>query len=329
MHKAKPWQPRLYALALALLLLACSGCARVIQEDALSDGLPPIDPNAGVGKEYAVTLYYRLAGEPLLVPVQRTITVKSNEHAAKVIVQELIAGPAAYYTHLSGVLPAGTKVDASHEGGIIYITLSEDVITASNFQGFSREEQALSQQLGVYAIVNSLCAFSSSARVQIMVSTNGGEGTRVSPFQLGFSTEEMSSPLMEPMTTNEAYNYTPRKLIDRVFIRLMEKEYAQAYSLFAEMETGGMQKPADYATFETEMNMLGTIDGYTIHSVAEQDAAAPNGQASVSVLFTAQQDGIQRETHVNLLLMPEGEIFKAGYHSMRNAMLAAINGVTP
>ncbi|MDL2235236.1 GerMN domain-containing protein [Christensenellaceae bacterium OttesenSCG-928-L17] len=310
---------------LVALLLPVFGCMHRIQEDGIRETLPPIYPDEGIGRNVDVTLYFRLTDEALLVPVKRTVSVRTNENTAEVVIRELIQGPDAIYSDLSGVLPSDAWiVDFSLEesGKIAYLTLNDAVLDKNKY-GSSRSDQELAQRLGVYAMVNSLCALSNITQVQIMVDTTGtGIGRRVSPFQFGFSSSEMSSDLMEPMGKTDAVIYTETKLVELAFSHLVEGEFTRAYRLFAEYEPGGLQKP-DYAAFETEMLSLGTIDGYHVKDVRTANAPL-NGAVDVDFEWTARSDGITRTTSATLLLVPEGELFKLGYYSLTNAMQASL-----
>lgn len=306
-----------------LILLLLGGCMQnTINEDVIRDPLPGIDPAAGVGRDVDVTLYFRLTDEPALVPVQRTVTVRANEYVETAVVRQLIAGPAALYGDLEAVLPEGTRmVDVSREGGILYVTLSSELLYAKDTSA-TRQELELSNRLAVYAIVNSLCALGGTSRVQIMVDTDGtGEGTRVSPFLLGFTSEYTSSQWLEPMGMENSVVVTPKMLVEIVLSHLVKGELAQAYTLFAESETGGMQKP-DFAAFETEMLSLGTMNAYTVHS-ANISRGQINGEATVDLTWTSRGTGMPHTANNAVLqLVPEGELYKVGYYSLLSILQA-------
>ena len=305
-----------------LILMLLGGCMQnAINEDAIHDPLPGIDPAAGIGRDVEVTLYFRLTDEPALVPVQRIVTVRANEYVEAAVVRQLIAGPAALYGDLEAVLPEGTRlVDVSREGGILYVTLSSELLSATGTSA-TREELDISNRLAVYAVVNSLCALEDASRVQIMVDMDGtGEGTRVSPFMLGFTSEYTSSQWLEPMGMENSVVVTPKMLVEIVLSHLVRGELAQAYTLFAESETGGMQKP-DFAAFETEMLSLGTMNAYAVHGTNIAGGQI-NGQATVDITWTSR-DGIRRTaTNVVLQLIPEGELYKVGYYSLLSILQA-------
>ena len=312
---------RLCAVLLAVLFL-CGCMQSVIREDAQEPSLPGIDPAAGVGRDVDITLYFRLTGEPALVPVQRTVTVRANEYVESAVIRQLIAGPTALYGDLEAVIPAGTRLlELSRDGGILYVTLSKEMLSDSA-ANTSREEAELKKRLSVYAIVNSLCALGDANRVQVMIDTDGtGKGTRVSPFLLGFTSEYTSSQWLEPMGMEQSVVITPTLFVKLAMQHLVDQDYAQAYQFFAESEPGGLQKP-DYAAFETDMLSLGTIDAFTIRS-AEAGKGSLSGKAVLDVTWTSAEDKKQRTVkNVTLQLIPEGELNKIGFFSLLDTLRA-------
>ena len=313
---------RLVACLLLAAVLFCGCTQNEIREDALRETLPAIDPGAGVGRDVDVTLYFRLADEPALVPVQRTVTVRANEYVEAAVIRQLIAGPAALYGDLEPVLPSSTRLlETSREGGILYVTLSNDILSSANTSA-AREEAELASRLAVYAVVNSLCALGGANRVQIMVDMDGtGEGTRVPPFSLGFTSSDASSQWLEPMGMEKSVIITPKMLVELALGHIARGEYAQAYPLFAESETGGLQKP-DYAAFETQMLSLGTLDSYTVYST-DIVKGQLNGEAEVDLSWTTREDGLPHTLrNVILQMIPEGDLFKIGYYSLLNILHA-------
>lgn len=310
---------RILACLLLAAMLLCGCTQNEIREDAMQDTLPAIDPGAGVGRDVDVTLYFRLADEPALVPVQRTVTVRANEYVEAAVIRQLIAGPAALYGDLEPVLPSTTRLlETSREGGILYVTLSKDILSSTNTSA-AREDAELSSRLAVYAVVNSLCALGGANRVQIMVDMDGtGEGTRVPPFSLGFTS---SSQWLEPMGMEKSIVITPQMLVELALGHIAKGEYAQAYPLFAESETGGLQKP-DYAAFETQMLSLGSLDSYSVYST-DIVKGQLNGEAEVDLQWTTREDSVSHSAkNVALQMIPEGDLYKIGYYSLINILYA-------
>ncbi len=312
---------RLVALCLTLLL-AVTGCGMqtTIQEDAIREALPGIDPAAGIGRDVDITLYFRLTDEPALVPVQRTVAVRANEYVGGAVVRQLLNGPTALFGDLERVLPKGTRlVDIYPDGGILYAVLSKEILEYED-DSSTREEIELTKRLGVYAIVNSLCALGEATRVQILVDMDGtGKGSRVSPFLLGFTSEYTSSQWLDPMGVETDVVINPNLMVNLALQRLKEENYAQSYKFFAESETGGMQKP-DFAAFETELLSLGTIDDFTVKS-ADTGKDTLNGKATVDIVWTAREDGKTRTTkNAVLALLPEGGLYKIGFYSLMDAL---------
>ncbi len=312
---------RFVALLLTLLFVV-TGCGiqNTIQEDAIKEALPGIDPAAGIGRDVDITLYFRLTDEPALVPVRRTVAVRANEYVGGAVVRQLLNGPTALFGDLERVLPKGTRlVDIYPDGGILYVVLSKELLEYEE-EAATREEIELSKRLGVYAIVNSLCALGEASRVQILVDMDGtGKGVRVSPFLLGFTSEYTSSQWLDPMGVEDDVVINPKLMVNLAMQRLTEANYAQSYMFFAESETGGLQKP-DFAAFETELLSLGTIDSFTVNST-DTGGNTLNGEATADIVWTSREDGRTRTAkNAVLALLPEGELYKIGFYSLIEAL---------
>lgn len=320
MEKVKRCVTCILALLLAVLLLC--GCApNSIREDAIKESLPGIDPNAGVGRDINATLYYRLSGEPALVPVQRTITVRSNEYAEAAVIRRLLEGPSALSWDLASTFPSGVRlIDINKDGKILYVTFSREILNA-DVSG-ERKDAEESYRLCVYSVVNTLTALDRNTRVQIMVDLDGtGEGSRVSAAMLGFSSVSGGSQWLEPMSFQEDVLISPAKVAEYLLGHLQNQEYAEAHTLFAESETGGIQKP-DYAAFETQMLTLGQIDEFTVQQerVAEDNRSAT---VTLDIKWTARESGESYTVRgATVRMLPEGELFKMGWSSLMTVMQA-------
>lgn len=337
-----------FALLLSLLFTLCtlSGCAALpgagIREDNVREDLPAIDPEAGVAREIQVRLYYRLTDEAYLVGVTTSLTVLSNERAEKAMVRELLSGVPPLSNNVSEVIPQNTGIiDVSLDGAILYITLSNEFFDTaivdqaereneeSLSSGFitreeydkrveaARAEMYLCRRLCVYSIVNTVTQYDPDVRVQLLFDTEGsGVGARVSREELGFPpNEQANSNLLEPMEYAPDAVVSPLTLAKCALDRMMAGEYEKSYVLFAEMESGGMQKPT-YANFETEMLSLGRVTGYTLYSY---DIAEETGQARVSadLEFTDAAGNALMISGVNIALRSEGNIYKLGYYAFK------------
>jgi hypothetical protein len=254
MNRPVKIRKRLLALIACVLAFCMCACSAVVSEtsDPYSAGLPHVDPEAGMSREADVTMYYRLAGEEALLALDQTITVRANEYVEEAIMRQLIEGPPAFLTDLVPVFPAGTRlVDVSSEGAILYVTLSAELLNASS-DAKTREEIDIERRMAIYAIVNSVTSNSLYSRVQVMVDMDGvGSGTRIPGSLLGFD----SLQLLEPMRFSSDVIATPKSIVEFALAHMSDQELTQAYSLFLESETGGLQKP-DYATFETQLLSL-------------------------------------------------------------------------
>ncbi len=312
MKRPVKYRKRLLVLLACALVFCMSACAAVISEtsDPYGAGLPRIDPEAGVSREADVTMYYRLAGEEALLALNQTITVRANESLEEAILRQLIEGPPAFLTDLVPVFPAGTRlVDVSSEGAILYVTLSAELLNASS-DAKTREEIDIERRMAIYAIVNSVTSNSLYSRVQVMVDMDGvGSGTRIPGSLLGFD----SLQLLEPMRFSSDVIATPKSIVEFALAHMSDQELTQAYSLFLESETGGLQKP-DYATFETQLLSLGHVTSYTVH---DYEIAQDKRSARVSFdMGWVTREGVEYDAqYLTMDLQMEGVLYKIGYYA--------------
>jgi hypothetical protein len=338
--------PKLLALLLALALQGCTllpGAS--IREDSVREDLPAIDPEAGVEREIQVKLYYRLTDEAYLVGVRSSLTVFSNERAEKAMVRALLSGIPPLTNNISEVIPQNTKiVDVSLDGGILYITLSNDFFDTSVVEkaqdenkqyvdsGFitqeeydarvaaARREMYLCRELAVCAIVNTITEYDPSIRVQLLFDVDGsGEGARIAREELGLPpNQEANSDLLEPMSYVADVVVSPLTLVKCALDRMMGGEYEKAYVLFAETESGGMQKPT-YANFETELLTLGRITAYTLYSyTVSEDTGQAEVRADLEITNAVGDTVTLRD--VAIALKSEGNLYKLGYYAFKQLL---------
>lgn len=347
-NKRKAWP-----LALCLLLAAAlSGCSLLpgasIKEDSVPENLPAIDPEAGVAREVQVKLYYRLTDEAYLVGVAGSVTVLASERIEKAMIRKLLSGVPPLTNNVSEVIPRETKIlDVSLEGGILYITLSGEFFDTSILDeakrenagylesGFltrqeydarvaaAEEEMYLCRRLSVCSIVNTVSEFDSDVRVQMLFDVDGsGTGVRVSGKELGFAPNAQANfDLLEPQTFFAEAVVSPLTLAQCALERMMRGEYEKAYALFAETESGGMQKPT-YANFETEMLSRGKIISYALYSYT---LSAGGDQALVlaDLEYLDPAGNAVALKGITIELRSEGNLYKLGYHAFTALMEGA------
>ena len=338
---------------LLLLSAALSGCAfissGVIKENAGEERLPAIDPQAGVARDIKVKLYYRLTDEAYLVGVTGAVTVLSNERPEKAIIRALIDGTPPLSNNISPVFPEGTDVvDVTLDGAILYVTLSEAFFDASlvneavsdgtrllesNLIGkteydqrvaAAREEMYLKRKLAIYSMANTITEYESGVRIQFLFQI--GENTvRVSRAELGLeSYADAESDLLEPIGAEGSLMVNPQIIVECALNRISRGEYQKAYDLFAETESGGVQKP-DYANFEMGLSQAVSVAAYTVkgYTLSEDKSYA---YVTVDLLYRIGEDGRERrQRNLTLMLKSEGSIYKLGYQSL----ISVFGGNTP
>lgn len=337
----KRWHKKTILLLSACLLLSGCGTAN-IQEDAMAEDLPMLDPQAGVARETTLTRYYRVSDEPYLVGVTRNVEVRANERTEYAIIRLLLEGVPALANNVSDVFPEGTDiVDVTLDGGILYVTLSREFLNEGGLnkakaelynymtKGYYKEEEYaqrleqtqaaydLQRRLGVYALVNTLTGYS-DVRVLVLLDMDGtGSGVRLTRAELGMTQDAQGADLVEPMSFVAEAVVTPRDVLESVLSHLCAGEYQLAYPLFADDENEEQQKPA-YAGFETELLSLGRLNGYTVHEVTQDVEGGLTAHAEVSMEFTRANGEKGVVSRAQLPLWREGDLYKVGYASYKS-----------
>ncbi len=334
---------RLMLLLLCVSMLACGCAIGGIRQDSVVEDLPQIDPEDGVTKEMAVTLYYRLTNEDYLVGISRSISVRASERVEMAMIRTLLDGVPlqALSPNISPIFPAGTSiVEVSVAGDIMYVTLSREFLSTSVYDEIreaaelSYQNNAISKEtlksmldiaygeflttrrLAVYSLVNTIVLFNSSVRVQVLVDADGsGAGTRLKLSDLGLSADDQAdSDLIEPMKFVESCIVTPQIVAQCALGHIVNGEYELAYPLFSEDDGSAIQKP-QYANFETEMKSLGSLDSFKLYgSSVENDENYVRIKAD---LVFRSADGSEKEIKgKELLLKREGDLYRLGYGTL-------------
>ena len=334
---------RLMLLLLCVSMLACGCAIGGIRQDSVVEDLPQIDPEDGVTKEMAVTLYYRLTNEDYLVGISRSISVRASERVEMAMIRTLLDGVPlqALSPNISPIFPAGTSiVEVSVAGDIMYVTLSREFLSTSAYDEIreaaelSYQNNAISKEtlksmldiaygeflttrrLAVYSLVNTIVLFNSSVRVQVLVDADGsGAGTRLKLSDLGLNADDQAdSDLIEPMKFVESCIVTPQIVTQCALGHIVNSEYELAYPLFSEDDGSAIQKP-QYANFETEMKSLGSLDSFKLYgSSVENDENYVRIKAD---LVFRSADGSEKEIKgKELLLKREGDLYRLGYGTL-------------
>jgi hypothetical protein len=180
----------------------------------------------------------------------------------------------------------------------------------------TREEMDENLRLSVYALVDSLTAVGNTDRIQILVDLdNSGTGSRVQRAMLGLHTEDSAaSQLLEPLGFNGEIVIDAGKIADLVLGHLKNGQYEKAYPLFAQIESGGFERPS-YAAFETELKSLGTLTDYKLVSFEPAEGSA-DFAATADIKFTYSDGSVKTIQGAALDLYREGDLIKVGYNSL-------------
>lgn len=335
---------RLGVLALCVLLCALPLCGCVnpnIREDEIRSDLPALDPQAGMAKSIDVTCYYQLLREPYLYGTVRALEVHANERAEHAIINALLEGAQAF-EGLNGLFPAGTSiVDITMDGGILYVTLSEEFMDESALRRTLNElENALEQdrytqaeyealvqaaersaldvrRLALYSLVNTLTGYDDDMRVLLLVDRDGsGVGERIPQAALGMGTAD--GELVEPMSFVQGVTKEETETVDLAFAHMLAGDYASAYTLFADTSGDNTHKPP-YDVFESELRDLGALQSYAINSyMRDADGELLYASADLTFVDAHGRENAQRGRH--LPVRKQGLLYMLDYAACMTAL---------
>lgn len=331
---------------LCLGIIACGCALGGIQQDSPVEDLPQIDPEDGITKEMAVTLYYRLTNEDYLVRISRSISVRASEPVEMAMIRTLLEGVPlqALSFNISSIFPEETSiVEVSVAGDIMYVTLSREFLSTAAYDEIreaaelSYQNNAISKEmlesmletayddllttrrLAVYSLVNTIVQYNSGVRVQVLIDVDGsGTGTRLKLSDLGLSVDNQADYLTEPMKFEESCIVTPQIIAQCALEHLVNGEYELAYPLFSEDDGSGIQKP-QYANFETEMISLGSLDSFKLYPYSFDN---DENYAHITADFVIRSaDGSEKELKAQeLLLKREGDLYRLGYGKLLSVL---------
>lgn len=334
------------AFVAALLLLSFSACSMLggIREDSVREGIPLIDPESGLTTDVAVNLYYRLSGEEYLVGLMRNVSVRPNERVEAALVRTLLEGLPESEKGVSTLIPAGTQLlEASIDGGVMHVTLSEEFFTnfhetAAWTEGYAayekgdiddaqfeamvsagEEEDLRCRRLGVYSIVNTVTDYNPNVRVLIWVYTEARGTGRIPRSELGMkSAEDADVDELEAMAFETSLVANPETIVTCALDRVIAADFAAAYKLFALTGANGVVL-AEYPVFEAAMLALDTLKSYEI-STYEADNTA-QGILLMTLTVSFENRSGQLSTYRNKLLVMK---FEDGFYRIDYASLMGI-----
>ncbi len=302
-------------LAGALLLAGCM--PNIVREDAAEVDLPALDPSLGLDREENVTLYYRLAGEPVLVPFAQHMAVRPNENMIELILSLMEQAPVNARGIVSA-LPARTLfVSASYEKNQVTVTLSKAFLGEVKANE-TREEAQLSQKLAVYAVVCTLCSISNIKSVQLLIDTNdSGIGAKLPPFMLGFTSEEVGAQSLGPLSHDGTYIASPIRMATLALDHLVGQEYEKAYALFAVNELDGEQ--VAYSQFQRQMSEEYRLVSYASFALRKTDNSRVD-QAVVDLTVQKPDGEPIQIRQAPLSMQAESGLYRLDYLSLLQAL---------
>ena len=268
------------ALLLACALLVLTACAPhrsvTLVEATLVPGantlLPEAVDDSALRQSAAATLWFRYREEPLLAPETRTVTRLPSQSYETALITELLSGPAARSSELTGLFPAGTRVLSTvTQGRTLFVTLSAEALNPLPDEPVDwqeddawRVEAPLRRRLTMQSLVATLTENCEIDTVQVLIS--GGDNTLGSLRlrQNYFLDDSEDSVLTQPMARDESLLLTGPVTLRTVFACWQRRDWARLYLYLASGDAAtGLGRPV-YQDFVTTMEALPQVIAFTL-----------------------------------------------------------------
>ncbi len=323
----------------------CAGCVHsAIHEDEIRSDLPALDPETGLAKEITCTLYTRVLEEAYLTGIQRSLEVPAGEKTEAVIVNAMLAEPAAISGAAYSLFPEGTRiVDINLDGTILYVTLSHEFLGRQALQKeqsslerdrengrITKEEYEKRQsrlleayytrlRLGVYAVVNTLTDYNEDMRVLLLVDAgNSGTGDRLPRSELGLpDTRSGGAGLIEPMRYNDEYTITPQLMAELFLTHLQNGEYEKVYAMLSSEDETANPKP-DYTRLESDIKRYGKLKSFGVNGMMNGDNRV--AYMNIDVCFVKPDGEEVSLTNRRLLMRSRDGLFRPDYASFKRLL---------
>lgn len=297
-------------LAACLLLTGCM--SGVLAEDSIYEALPPIDPESGISTMNDVSLYLLLGDTGLLYPVKRSIEKRANERIEMAMMRELLQGEQDEL--MNSAFGEGTRVvSMTMDGGILYLTMSRELLDTQTATGTQPSAQAAAQikRQRVASIVNTIISAGNAKSVLILTDLDGtGIGTRVSGSELGFE-GELADALVEPVKFEDSFVATPAMLAELALKYVVNGEFGFAARYFTfDAAKGGRPELEELVKGFGELGLTSYIvgDHYTEDELNYVEISLiTDAGTHVADIPMAEENGILKLDYYTFISAAKGE----------------------
>lgn len=300
-------------IVLSISLVSCTGF--VIHELDGVDNMNDMDeispiPEYSMSASSSVNLYYGYLDEQFLVCDTREIKLDENEEGEYQIIDQLIKGPKESNSSLTTLINTNTNIiDISDNDNYLFITLSNDFLSAPEDFRNSGMKENVRRYLAFYSIVNTIVEYSNYDYVQIFIDRDGtGSGSPITNEECGLSGEES----IEPKGRNGSIILNEENTMREVMNSLESKDWSRLYDFIAYKDSDGSDRPA-FSDFRNSI----TADNVSISDSSVLSSAWPTDglHNKVFVDFTVATDNTQptAKSDVSVEVVRERSLWKITY----------------
>ncbi len=288
----------LFLCALGLAACAPQRAATLVEATLVPGAgslLPAAVDDSALRQSSAATLWFRYQDEPFLAPETRSVTRLPSQSYETALITELLSGPAARSSELTGLFPAGTRVLSTvTQGRTLFVTLSAEALNALPDEPVDwqendawRVEAPLRRRLTMQSLVATLTENCDIDAVQVLVAGNDNSLGSLRLKQNYFLDDSEDSVLTEPMQRDESLLLTSPVTLRTVFTCWQRRDWQRLYLYLASGDAAtGLGKPV-YQDFVTTMEALPQVLSFSLSG----GYVRQGGESATFTVDAAVRDG--------------------------------------
>lgn len=290
----------LIVLLLTLLLLF-SGCASIASmpiRTLENVSLPDSSDTSIVTEDVPAALYFRYWDEPYLACEWRFITRTNSQSFELALLEELLSGPSAGSTELTGLFPVGTRIlSAVKQGRILFVTFSPEIMNGYTDEPVDWQEYEywlteapLRRRLCMQSIAATITENCDVDQVQILVEQTEGVTGSLRLRQNYFLDDSEDDQLVGPMQRNDDILLNCEQSMHHFLDLTLSKDWEKLYRCLPDNDAMTAVEKPSYSDFVAQMRVLPSLTSYSLSvptmSLDGQEAIIQvNGSVTLSSLL--------------------------------------------
>ena len=259
-------------LVLLLLLAGCSSIASMPIRTLENVSLPPSSDTSIVTEDVPAALYFRYWDEPYLACEWRFISRTRSQSYEQALLEELLSGPSARSTELTGLFPVGSRIlSAVRQGRTLFVTFSSEIMNSYPDEPIDWQEYEywlteapLRRRLCMQSIVATITENCDVDQVQILVEQTVSVTGSLRLRQNYFLDDSEDDILVGPMQRDDNVLLNCEQAMHHFFALTLSQDWEKLYRCIPDNDAlTAVEKPS-YSDFVAQMKDLPTLTSYSL-----------------------------------------------------------------